>query len=64
MPINQSRCETCQHKQNPQGGWCYMFEVEPVKVCVQHTDPAQKITNTRSAYGDKVLNLVLKHSGA
>ena len=30
-------CEHCGHKQNPDGGWCYMFRVEPTWPCVQHT---------------------------
>lgn len=30
-------CEHCGHKQNPDGGWCYMFRVEPTGPCAQHT---------------------------
>lgn len=29
-------CETCEHKQNHQGGHCYMFEREPA-ICRAHT---------------------------
>lgn len=36
MP-NPNNCNTCKHKQNPDGGWCYMFRDEPTEVCMQHT---------------------------
>lgn len=28
-----SNCGTCRHKQNPDGGWCYMFRDEPQGEC-------------------------------
>jgi hypothetical protein len=63
MLTNQSNCETCEHKKTPQGGWCYMFEVEPVKTCLHHTQPTQNTANTKRVYGsfsNKVLNLLVK----
>jgi hypothetical protein len=36
-PSNPNNCETCRHKQNPDGGHCYMFRDEPTEVCMQHT---------------------------
>ena len=35
--MNPNNCETCAHKLNPDGGWCYMFRDEPTEVCMQHT---------------------------
>ena len=32
-----NNCETCEHRQHPDGGWCYMFRVEPAGRCMQHT---------------------------
>ncbi len=37
IAINPNRCETCHHKQTPEGGWCYMFRTEPDDVCLRHT---------------------------
>jgi hypothetical protein len=34
---NPNNCQTCDHKCNPQGGWCYMFRDEPKDICYQHT---------------------------
>lgn len=34
---NPNNCETCKHKQTPQGGFCYMFADAPTEVCYQHT---------------------------
>lgn len=34
--MSKSNCETCRHKEHPDGGWCYMFEREPRGVCRQH----------------------------
>ena len=34
---NPNNCATCDHKRNPQGGWCYMFRSEPERVCLCHT---------------------------
>lgn len=46
---NPNNCSTCGHKQNPDGGYCYMFKDEPSEVCMQHTgriDTDQIIINT------------------
>lgn len=34
---NPNACEHCGHKQNPDGGWCYMFRLMPTGPCAQHT---------------------------
>lgn len=36
-PMNPNLCETCEHKRDPDGGWCYMFKNEPQKPCYHHT---------------------------
>lgn len=33
---NPNNCAGCDHKSNPQGGWCYMFRDEPQDVCTKH----------------------------
>lgn len=37
MRKNPNNCSTCDHKKNPDGGHCYMFQTEPRNVCMQHT---------------------------
>ena len=34
---NPNNCAACDHKRNPDGGWCYMFRFEPKEVCMRHT---------------------------
>jgi hypothetical protein len=34
---NPNNCAACDHKRNPDGGWCYMFRDEPKEVCMRHT---------------------------
>lgn len=34
---NQNNCASCDHKHNPDGGWCYMFRAEPGQVCGLHS---------------------------
>jgi hypothetical protein len=34
--MNMANCATCVHKQNPDGGWCYMFRHEPESTCMKH----------------------------
>lgn len=36
--MNPNNCETCKHKQNSDGGHCYMFQDEPTERCMQHTE--------------------------
>jgi len=38
MSGSKSNCDTCGHKETPQGGWCYMFRVEPTETCMIHTE--------------------------
>ena len=40
-------CETCDHKQNPQGGHCYMFERQPIGWCGLHTMQSKGIARSR-----------------
>jgi hypothetical protein len=52
-PIKQ-RCETCKHQTPKDGGWCYMFKVKPVYVCVkplyqEKPWPASGVQNTPSS---------------
>lgn len=35
--MNKADCSTCDHKQYPDGGHCYMFKTEPVETCQMHT---------------------------
>ena len=37
IPENPNECATCDHKADPDGGWCYMFRDEPTEVCMKHT---------------------------
>lgn len=34
---NPNNCAACLHKQNPDGGWCYMFSTAPTTICAQHS---------------------------
>ena len=38
---NPNNCASCRHKQNPDGGHCYMFRFEPTEMCAQHTRIAE-----------------------
>lgn len=35
--MNKANCNTCDHKQFPDGGHCYMFKTEPSVTCNAHT---------------------------
>ncbi len=35
--LNQNNCSTCNHKQYPGGGHCYMFRAAPAEPCAHHT---------------------------
>lgn len=35
--MNKANCKTCDHKNYPEGGYCYMFKTEPQTTCKQHT---------------------------
>lgn len=47
---NPNKCENCEHKAKPEGGWCYMFSVEPTDQCMQFK------SNARSSGGSSTLN--------
>lgn len=34
---NPNNCETCEHRQRPDGGHCYMFADSPTEQCMIHT---------------------------
>ena len=52
--MNENMCELCDHKKNPDGGWCYMFRFEPTHACVQHAIPALKARNIRIEHFQKM----------
>lgn len=51
---NPNNCATCDHKQNPDGGHCYMFRSAPNDACGQHTGrrlTAEQILNKLTGGG-------------
>lgn len=34
---NPNNCNTCKHKPDPDGAWCYMFKDEPKARCAHHS---------------------------
>lgn len=40
--MNPSNCTTCEHKQNPDGGHCYLFRFAPEMKCVYHTNQFER----------------------
>lgn len=42
---NPNNCATCKHKQNADGGWCYMFRDEPTDVCGIHSRRGMNTTD-------------------
>jgi hypothetical protein len=58
---NPNNCKTCDHKRNPEGGWCYMFREEPTDVCMQHTG-LPRIDFTSKAIS-RILLAVVPHKG-
>ena len=45
---NPNACQHCNHKQHPDGGWCYMFRTEPTAPCTHHTArPAASLAFTQ-----------------
>lgn len=50
-----NKCETCGHKKNPDGGHCYMFQSEPPKQCMQHTE----FRSLKRQFSDKALTKLL-----
>ena len=55
-----ANCATCDHKLNPQGGHCYMFEREP-EDCRRHTQglSAGAIGSVRHNRGSSLLHALM-----
>lgn len=51
-PMNPNNCATCEHKRNPDGGWCYMFRDEPNDICMQHTGWKLYFFGIAAAHGE------------
>lgn len=49
--MNKANCSTCDHKKNPDGGWCYMFRQEPEFTCQIHTNKKVRITHVLDLAG-------------
>jgi len=52
MSINH--CEMCRHKQHPDGGWCYMFRLEPKGPCAQHSIRALSVSAMRMQTAQRI----------
>ena len=48
--MNTTPCNTCEHKMNPQGGWCYMFEDEPGFDCKIHSEGEDDFERARTRF--------------
>ena len=59
-PYNPNNCATCKHKQNPDGGHCYMFRLEPTEPCAQHTSQIHTLQAMRMQFGRRVFEDVLR----
>ena len=59
-PDNPNNCATCRHKQNPDGGHCYMFRFEPAEMCAQHTSQIHAQQALRMQFGRRVLEDVIR----
>lgn len=46
---NPNNCASCRHKQNPDGGHCYMFRFEPAEMCAHHTSQIHALQALRSS---------------
>lgn len=57
---NPNNCATCRHKQNPDGGHCYMFRFEPAETCAQHTSQIHALQALRMQFGRRVFADVLR----
>lgn len=53
MKINN--CKICDHKKNPDGGHCYMFQAESANRCMQHTG----FYTLKRQFSDKALTKIL-----
>lgn len=54
--MNINNCEHCGHKQNPDGGWCYMFRVAPTGPCAQHTIGVAAAMAHRLQFAQRIIN--------
>ena len=59
-PDNPNNCATCRHKQNPDGGHCYMFRFEPTEMCAQHTSQIHALQTLRMPFGRRVFEDVIR----
>ena len=50
----QEKCKSCGHKNQPDGGHCYMFRLIPTGPCAQHTEPTERAYAMRMQYANKV----------
>jgi hypothetical protein len=59
---NPNNCATCEHKQHPDGGWCYMFRHEPMEVCMEHTGMPRMSFTSDSIF--RIMLAILPHQGS
>ena len=52
--MTKNHCESCRHKQNTDGGHCYMFRHEPQDYCAQHTNVHVKTMNNTKTMAQHV----------
>ena len=57
---NPNNCASCRHKQNPDGGHCYMFRFEPTEMCAQHTSQIHALQALRMQFGRRVFEDVIR----
>ena len=57
---NPNNCASCRHKQNPDGGHCYMFRFEPTEMCAQHTSQIHALQQARALATRRLLLLPIK----
>lgn len=55
--MNKANCNTCDYKQFPDGGHCYMFRTEPNVTCNAHTARSMRgITLVAKEVGSLIYN--------
>ena len=59
-PDNPNNCATCRHKQNPDGGHCYLFRFEPAEMCAHHTSQIHALQALLMQFGRRVLEDVIR----
>ena len=60
---NPNNCQHCGHKQNPDGGWCYMFRMEPTGPCSKHTIGAAAAMAHRLQVAKRMLDSMKPNAG-